>query len=111
MNPELTSFFQENVSRHLFLDLYAPPVDFDKDIFTLINHCLDLKVYATINDVFEVVPLGYVYKIDGIHLFCYKDDYKLLKTADIPSFVPTEVEFQGEYISYDQCQNKFQNLF
>ncbi len=111
MNPDLTSFFQENVSRHVFLDLYAPPVDFEKDIFTKINQCLDLKRYATINDVFEVVPLSYVYKLDGIHLFCHKDTYKLIKISDIASFMVSEVEFEGEFITYDQCQKNFQNLF
>ncbi len=111
MNPDLTTFFQENVSRHFFLDLYAPPVDFERDIFSKINQCLDQKFYATINDVFEVVPLSYVYKLDGIHLFCYKNDYKLLKIADITSFVVSEVEFEGEFISYEQCQKNFQKLF
>lgn len=111
IDPNLTEFFKENVSQHFFLDLYAPPVNFDTDIFALINHCLDLKVYATIDDVFEVIPLSYVFKADGIHLFCYKDNYKLLKIADISSFVPTEVEFQGEFLRYDECQNKFKKLF
>ncbi|MFI3177425.1 MAG: hypothetical protein R3Y67_08055 [Eubacteriales bacterium] len=91
--------------------MYDQPVDFEHGIFAMINHCLDFKVYATINDVFEVVPLSYVYKVDGIHLFCYKDDYKLLKIAEIKSFIPSEVEVQGEYISYEQCQNKFKNIF
>lgn len=111
MNPDLTIFFQENVSKHFYLDVYAPPVDFEKDIFSLINQCLDLKVYATINDVFEVVPLAYVYKVDGIHLFCYKDDYKLIKIGDITSFLVSEVEFSGDFLSYEECQNRFKNLF
>lgn len=111
LNPDLTTFFNENIQKHLFLDLYDQPVDFEHGIFAMINHCLDFKVYATINDVFEVVPLSYVYKVDGIHLFCYKDDYKLLKIAEIKSFIPSEVEVQGEYISYEQCQNKFKNIF
>lgn len=72
---------------------------------------LSINVYATINDVFEVVPLSYVFKVDGVHLFCYKDDYKLIKIADIHSFIPTEVEFKGDFLQYDECQNKFKKLF
>lgn len=111
IDPNLTEFFQQNVSQHFFLDLYAPPVDFETDIFTLINKCMDLKVYASVNVEFEIIPLSYVFKIDGIHLFCYKDDYKLLKITDINSFVPTEVEFSGEYDSYDVWKEKFEKLF
>ncbi len=106
MNPELTSFFQENVSRHLFLDLYSPPVDFDQAIFTGINHCLDFKVRATVNGMTDVVPLCYVYMVDGIHLFIFKDDYKLLKIAEITSFEPSEVEITGDYMGYEQWRKK-----
>lgn len=40
IDPNLTEFFRQNVSRHFFLDLYSPPIDFDNDIFALINKCL-----------------------------------------------------------------------
>lgn len=111
IDPNLTEFFQQNVSQHFFLDLYSPPIDFETDIYSLINHCLDFKVFATINNVEGVVPLSYVFKGDGIHLFCFKEDYKLLKIADISSFIPTETEITGEFLRYDECQNKFKHLF
>lgn len=111
IDPNLTEFFQENVSQHFFLDLYSPPVDFDTDIFSLINHCLDMKVKARINVEFEIIPLSYVFKVDGIHLFCYKEDYKLLKISDIQSFEPTITEFKGTFLNYDVYKKNFEKLF
>ncbi|MFI3250520.1 MAG: HTH domain-containing protein [Eubacteriales bacterium] len=110
IDPNLTEFFQQNVSQHFFLDLYAPPVNFETDIFSQINRCLDLKVYATINDVVEVVPLSYVFKTDGIHLFCFKNDYKLIKISEITAFNLTDVEFSGDFLPYDTWKNNHQKL-
>lgn len=111
IDPSLTELFKENVSKHFFLDIYSPAVDFYSDIYVDINKCMDLKVYGIINDVFEVVPLSYVFKSDGVHLFCYKDDYKLLKVAEIQSFVASENDFSGEFITYDEWENKITKLF
>ncbi len=111
MNPEITKFFSENINKHFFLDLYAPPVDFEEGIFLQINKCLDLKLLATIDDVPDVVPLCYVYKLDGIHLFCHKEGYKLLKIAEISSFIPSDVEIEGEFLSYNEYQQKYKQIF
>lgn len=110
INPSLTKLFEENVNQHFFIDLYNKPTDFNSDIFLHINQCLDLKLYSIINVQFKVVPISYVYKSDGVHLFCYYEGYKVLKIADIQSFEPTTEEYSGEYITYNEFKNKFETL-
>lgn len=105
--PNITKMFEENVCEYFNLDLHIEPVDFEADIFNLINQCLDFQLLANIDDFTDVVCLGYVYKTDGIYLFVYIQEYKLLRIRDIYNFTCTSVTYDKNFLTYSEYKNLF----
>lgn len=99
--PNLTNMFKSDIQDHFSVDIYENPIDFESGIFAQINKCIDLKVLAKI-DGKQTICLGYVYKPNGVHLFCLQDEYCLLEICKIESFNQTSTTFNGEYLTYEK---------
>lgn len=97
--PNLMAMFESNIRDYFSVDIYSEPVDFESGIYLEINKCLDFKLHARIDGKLAVC-LGYVYKPDGIYLFCHMGDYELCKIDEIESFTVKDTSFDGDYLPY-----------
>ncbi|MEG2008111.1 MAG: HTH domain-containing protein, partial [Oscillospiraceae bacterium] len=100
--PELSVLFENDAQQYFSIDLISEKVSTDDPVYEKINHCLDDELYAIINGAITVAPIGYVLKSDGLYLFCFSAVYELMKCSDIRTIEPTEIEFEREFISYEE---------
>ncbi|MEG1758451.1 MAG: HTH domain-containing protein [Oscillospiraceae bacterium] len=100
--PELSVLFENDAQRYFSVDLILEKVSTDDPIYKIINRCLDDEFFAIINKTLTVAPIGYVLKSDGLYLFCFSTVYELIKCSDIQTIEPTEIEFEREFISYEE---------
>lgn len=99
--PNITTMFEEDINMHFTVDIYEHPTDFESGIFLKINNCMDLNLFAEIDDKINVC-IGYVYKPDGLYLFAFQNDYIMIKIQDIKSFTETENHHKDEFLTYNQ---------
>ncbi|MEG2138517.1 MAG: HTH domain-containing protein [Oscillospiraceae bacterium] len=100
--PELSVLFENNSQQYFSIDLISEKVSTEDPIYKKINHCLDDELYAILNGTLSVAPIGYVLKSDGLYLFCFSTEYALIKCSRIQTIEPTEIEFEHEFISYEE---------
>lgn len=107
--PNITTMFESNVSEYFNIDIYDEPTNFKDPIFDSINKCLDFKLYATINGVSNIVCLGYVYKPEGIYLYAYQEEYRLVKIKDIENFECSEEIYDEKHLTYQEYKEEKKN--
>lgn len=98
----LTTLFERDMQDYLAIDLIEEPVNTDTETCKQINHCLDEQVLAKINNTDGVACLGYVLKNDGLYLFAYAQEYLMLKVQEIYGIEPTEIEFDRNFMNYEE---------
>ncbi|MEG1997767.1 MAG: hypothetical protein RR051_04930, partial [Clostridiales bacterium] len=87
---------------YLSIDLLSEKLTTADWICDKIDYCLDEEVLAIINDSLTVAPIGYVLKPDGLYLFYFSSSYQLIKCGDIKTIEPTNMNFEREFISYEE---------
>ncbi|MEG2232996.1 MAG: HTH domain-containing protein [Oscillospiraceae bacterium] len=103
--PELSAVFEHDAERYLSIDLLSEKIDVEDWIYKKTDYCLDNEIYAIVNGVLKIAPIGYVLKPDGLYLFCFSDVYQLIKCNTIESMDLTDIEFDCEFISYEEYKN------
>ncbi|MEF9841739.1 MAG: HTH domain-containing protein [Raoultibacter sp.] len=99
--PELSALFESDAERYLSVDLVSEKVGAENWVREKIDYCLDNEVRARINDSLEVAPIGYVLKPEGLQVFCFSDAYQLIPCRDIERIDVTAIEFERNFISYE----------
>lgn len=100
--PELTSLFEYDTKNYFSIDLLQAKIDIDNDICKAINDCLDDEVLANIDEIENVACIGYVLKSDGLYLFAYKNEYIMIKIADIKEIQITNMSFERNFMTYEE---------
>ncbi|MEG2701960.1 MAG: HTH domain-containing protein [Clostridia bacterium] len=107
MSPELSVMFENDAKQYLSFDLVSEKVNTDNEVCTKINHCLDEEVLAIINGTLTAAPIGYVLKSDGLYLFCFSDEYQVMKCTEIQTIEITDICFERKFISYEEYKTSF----
>lgn len=102
ISPELSTMFENDAKQYLSIDLLNEKITTDDWIFEKIDYCLDNEVFAIINKKNTVASISYVLKTDGLYLFCYEKNYKLIKCKDIRSIDITNTTFERNFITYEE---------
>ena len=55
----------------------------------------------------EVVPISYVLRKEGLYLYCYDEQYKLILIDNISNVTKCERLYEGKIIQYkdNKCKN------
>ncbi|MEF9942455.1 MAG: HTH domain-containing protein [Lachnospiraceae bacterium] len=102
ITPELSAIYESDAENYLSIDLVTEKVDTDQWVFQKIDSCLDEETLAVINESLTVAPIRYVLKNDGLYLFCFSDDYQLIKFSEIEKVEVTTIPFNRNFISYEE---------
>lgn len=100
--PELSAMFESDAENYLSIDLLTEKIDMDSWICETIDYCLDEEVLVVINDSLTVAPIRYVLKSNGLYLFCFSDDYQMIRFRDIEKMDVTTTNFDRNFISYEE---------
>lgn len=100
--PELSAMFENDADEYLSIDLLSEKVDIENWIYETIDYCLDNEILAIINDSLKIAPISYVLKPDGLYLFCFSDEYKMVKCNSIKNIESTNITFEREFITYEE---------
>ncbi|MEG1956833.1 MAG: HTH domain-containing protein [Lachnospiraceae bacterium] len=100
--PELSAMFESDAENYLSIDLLTEKIDMDSWICETIDYCLDEEVLVVINDSLTVAPITYVLKSNGLYLFCFSDDYQMIRFRDIEKMDVTTTSFDRNFISYEE---------
>lgn len=75
----------------------------ENNIHEVINKCMDNKTFMKVEvegKVIEVFPISYVLRKDGLYLYCYDDDYKLILESMVSNALECERHYEGKIIKY-----------
>lgn len=100
--PELSAMFESDAENYLSIDLLTEKIDMASWICETIDYCLDEEVLVVINDSLTVAPITYVLKSNGLYLFCFSDDYQMIRFRDIEKMDVTTTSFDRNFISYEE---------
>ncbi|MEG0857185.1 MAG: HTH domain-containing protein [Terrisporobacter sp.] len=105
IDPNLTNIVEKDANNYFITDLIDETTIFDEDISKVINYCLDKELYITLylncrNIV--VAPISYILKPDGMYLYCFDKEYKLIKMNSITKCNATDIEFIRDFKHYNK---------
>lgn len=107
IEPDLTNIVENDAKNYFVVDLVDEKVNLHEDISKIINYCLDEEVYIELylnSEKLVVAPISYVLKRDGIYLYCYDHDYKLIKIDNIKKCKVTTIDFIRNFQPYNKNQ-------
>ena len=79
------------------------------DLYEEINKALDYKVFieVKINDkIYEVYPINYVLRKEGLYLYCYGDEYMIILINQISQVAICNKKYEGNIIEYKENKEK-----
>lgn len=85
------------------IDLDEEKGNNENNIHEVINKCMDNKTFMKVEvegKVIEVFPISYVLRKDGLYLYCYDDDYKLILESMVSNALECERHYEGKIIKY-----------
>lgn len=103
--PNLTNTVEKDAKNYFITDLIDEKIIIDKDISKIINYCLDKELYINLylNDKNVVVaPISYILKPNGMYIYCFDTEYKLIKMNSIIKCNSTDIEFTRYFKPYNK---------
>ena len=91
------------------MDLYEDKFDFKSTICQEIDKSLDNKSFIKLDikgDKFEVYPISYVLRKEGLCLYCYRDEYMIILINKISNATICNKSYDGTIISYNENKDK-----
>lgn len=99
----------DSLEKRLIVDLDDQRTSINNDICKIINNSLDNKTYVKLESegkVIEVFPISYVLKKEGLYLYCYDGEYKLILIDNISNVTNCEKVYEGKIIPYKDNKDK-----
>ncbi len=98
-----------NIKERFIMDLYEDKFDSKSTICQEIDKSLDNKSFVQLDikgDKFEVYPISYVLRKEGLCLYCYKDEYMIILINKISNATICNKSYDGTIISYNENKDK-----
>lgn len=96
------------------IDLEEDKYKDKNNIKEVINKCMNNKTFMKIEvdkKFIEVVPISYVLKKDGLYLYYYDGDYKLILENMICNAFECKRHYDGKIIKYKDNKENLKNYF
>ena len=109
IDQERASKIIKKCEDRLIIDLYEEKIDTKNEIYEEINKALDYKVFieVKINDkIYEVYPINYVLRKEGLCLYCYREEYMIILVDKISDAIVCNKGYDGNLISYTENKDK-----
>jgi predicted DNA-binding transcriptional regulator YafY len=109
IDPSLTSMYKKTIENYFVCELLVGKLNLADDMFRIINRAFSKKKKIELKSTKEsrtVVPINYVLRNPGMHLYCYESDYLLLNLSHYNSVVLLEEGFEDNFIPYNKM-NKY----
>ena len=85
-----------------------------KDIYKVIEDAIDDKSFVKLqleNTVMEVFPISYVLKKEGLYLYCYDEEYKLVLMNMVFDALKCDRYYTGSIIKYNDNKSKLKIIY
>lgn len=98
-----------NFSKRFVVDLYEDKFDTRSKICEEIDKALDNQSFIQLeveNEKFEVYPISYVLRKEGLCLYCYREEYMIILVDKISDAIVCNKGYDGNLISYTENKDK-----
>ena len=98
-----------NIKERFIMDLYEDKFDSKSTICKEIDKSLDNKSFVQLDikgDKFEVYPISYVLRSEGLCLYCRKEEYIMILVDKISNATICNKSYDGTIISYNENKDK-----
>ena len=98
-----------NLRERFIIDLYEEEFDTKNEICKEIDRCLDNKSFIQLEikgNKFEVYPISYVLRKEGLCLYCYREEYMIILINKISNAMMCNKSYEGTIISYSENKDK-----
>lgn len=95
------------------IDLNREKENNKNNINEVINKCLDEKSFVKIQlgeKLIEILPISYVLKNDGLYLYCYDGEYKLIPINNLRNACQCNKHYDGKIIKYKDNKKFFSTI-
>ncbi|CEN82421.1 helix-turn-helix type 11 domain-containing protein [[Clostridium] sordellii] len=99
----------EKLQDRLVIDLEEDKIRTDSYITKVINNCLDKKSFVRVEvkgNIKEIFPISYVLRREGLYLYFYDNNYKLILLDTICNAWECERYYNGPIIKYNDNKDK-----
>lgn len=93
----------EKLEERFIIDLDEGPVRDKKDVYNVIESAMDNKSFVKLkleDNVIEVFPISYVLKREGLYLYYYDGEYKLILMNMVIDVWECDRHYDGAIIKY-----------
>lgn len=98
-----------NLRQRFIIDLYEEEFDTKNEICKEIDRSLDNKSFIQLEvngNKFEVYPISYVLRKEGLCLYCYREEYMIILINKISNAMMCNKSYEGTIISYSENKDK-----
>ncbi len=98
-----------NLRERFIIDLYEEEFDTKNGICKEIDRSLDNKSFIQLEikgNKFEVYPISYVLRKEGLCLYCYREEYMIILINKISNAMMCNKSYDGTIISYTENKDK-----
>lgn len=98
-----------NLRERFIIDLYEEEFDTKDKICKEIDRSLDNKSFIQLeikDNKFEVYPISYVLRKEGLCLYCYREEYMIILINKISNAMMCNKNYDGTIISYTENKDK-----
>lgn len=98
-----------NLRERFIIDLYEEEFDTKNEICKEIDRSLDNKSFIQLEikgNKFEVYPISYVLRKEGLCLYCYREEYMIILINKISNAMMCNKSYDGTIISYTENKDK-----
>lgn len=95
----------ERLEERFIIDLNEEPISAKKDIYKVIENAMDNKSFVKLkleDNVIEVFPISYVLKNEGLYLYYYDNEYKLILMNMVIDILECDRHYDGPIIKYSK---------
>lgn len=104
INHNRCSEILNNLEERFIVDLYEEKFDLESEVCQTINKCMDKKLFVELKvneKKYEVYPISYALRKEGLCLYCYNDKYMIIQIDKISEARVSNKSYDGSIISYD----------
>ena len=109
IDQERASKIIKKCEDRLIIDLYEEKIDTKNEIYEEINKALDYKVFIEVKingKIYEVYPINYVLRKEGLCLYCYGEEYMIILINQISQVAICNKKYEGNIIEYKENKEK-----
>lgn len=97
----------EKLEERFIIDLDEEPVRDKKDVYNVIESAMDNKSFVKLkleDNVIEVFPISYVLKKEGLNLYYYDREYKLISMNMVLDVWECDRHYYGPIVKYNKVK-------